>query len=58
VDAFKAQYRLAALKRQADARMAGVDFILTPTAPTIYTIAQVEANPIGLNSRSAPTPIS
>jgi allophanate hydrolase len=51
VDAFKAQYRLAALKRQADARMAGVDFILTPTAPTIYTIAQVEANPIGLNSR-------
>jgi len=51
VDAFKAQYRLAALKRQADARMAGVDFILTPTAPTIYTIAQINTDPIGLNSR-------
>ena len=51
VDAFKAQYRLAALRRRAEAQMAGLDFILTPTAPTIYTIAQVEADPIGLNSR-------
>ncbi len=51
VDAFKAQYRLAALRRRAEAQMAGLDFILTPTAPTIYTIAQVEADPIGLNTR-------
>jgi allophanate hydrolase len=51
VDAFKAQYRLAALRRQAEAKLAGLDFVLTPTAPTIYTIAEVDADPIGLNSR-------
>ena len=51
VDAFKAQYRLAALRRRAEVQMVGLDFVLTPTAPTIYTIAQVEADPIGLNSR-------
>jgi allophanate hydrolase len=51
VDAFKAQYRLAALKRRADETLVGLDCVLTPTAPTIYTIAQVEADPIGLNSR-------
>lgn len=51
VDAFKAQYRLAALKRQADALLVGLDAVLTPTAPGPYTIAQVAADPIGLNSR-------
>ena len=51
VDAFKAQYRLAALKRQADALLVGLDAVLTPTAPSLYTIAQVAADPIGLNSR-------
>ena len=51
VDAFKAQYRLADLKRRADALIAGLDCVLTPTAPTIYRIAEVEADPIGLNSR-------
>jgi allophanate hydrolase len=51
VDAFKAQYRLAALKRRADEALLGLDCVLTPTAPTIYTIAQVAADPIGLNSR-------
>ena len=51
VDAFKAQYRLAALKRQADALLVGLDAVLTPTAPGPYTIARVAADPIGLNSR-------
>ena len=51
VDAFAAQYRLAELKRAADAELARVDLILMPTAPTIYTIAQVQADPIALNSR-------
>ena len=51
VDAFKAQYRLAALKRQTDALMAGLDFMLAPTAPTIYRISEVEAKPVALNSR-------
>ena len=51
MDAFKAQYRLAELKRQADAILVGLDFVLTPTAATIYRIAEVEADPIRLNSR-------
>ncbi len=51
VDAFKAQYGLAALKRRADAAVAGLDCVMTPTAPTIYRIAEVESEPIALNSR-------
>jgi len=51
VDAFKAQYRLASLKRRTDALMEGLDVIVTPTAPTIYRIADVESDPIVLNSR-------
>lgn len=50
VDAFEAFYRLQALKRQALAQMQGIDVLAVPTAPTIYTIAQVEADPIQLNS--------
>lgn len=51
VDAFKAQYRLAFLRRQVDALMAGLDCVLIPTAPSIYRIAEVVSDPIGLNSR-------
>jgi len=51
VDAFKAQYRLASLKRGTDALMEGLDFVVTPTAPTIYRMAEVESDPIVLNSR-------
>lgn len=50
VDAFKAQYRLAELKRQADTVLAEVEFIVTPSAGTIYTVAQVDADPVRLNS--------
>jgi allophanate hydrolase len=50
-DTFRAMYRLAALKRQADALLAGVDALLVPTAPTHLRGADVEADPIRLNSR-------
>ena len=50
-DAFKAMYRLAALKGQADGLIAGVDALLVPTAPTHLRTADVEADPIRLNSR-------
>jgi allophanate hydrolase len=50
VDAFKAIYRLQAYKIECDAILAKVDCILTPTTGTTYTIAQVEAEPIKLNS--------
>lgn len=51
VDAFEAQYRLAELKRQADAIIETLDALLIPTAPTHYTRDQVRAEPIALNSR-------
>jgi allophanate hydrolase len=50
-DAFRGIYRLAALKRQAGAAMAGLDLLAVPTIPTFYTRADLEADPIGPNSR-------
>ena len=48
--AFEATYKLAALRRRADTVWSGIDVLLTPTAGTIYTVAEVEADPIRLNS--------
>jgi allophanate hydrolase len=50
-DAFAALYRLQALRRIAERAFAGIDALVLPTAPTVYTTAQVLANPIELNSR-------
>ncbi|MGC3980729.1 MAG: allophanate hydrolase [Steroidobacteraceae bacterium] len=50
VQTFQAQYRLQALQRAAAAVLAQADVFMTPTAGTIYRIADVEADPIRLNS--------
>ncbi|MEM9281441.1 MAG: allophanate hydrolase [Verrucomicrobiota bacterium] len=50
VDGFRAQYRLRELKKRADAVIDKVDFIHTPTAGTAYKAAEVEADPVKLNS--------
>ncbi|SKB01427.1 allophanate hydrolase [Prosthecobacter debontii] len=50
VDAFKAQYKLATLKRSSQLVWGEVDALLMPTTGTIYTKAEVEADPIQLNS--------
>jgi allophanate hydrolase len=50
VDAFKAQYKLMALKRAAEKIWHAVDVVLMPTAPTIFELAQVESDPVRLNS--------
>ncbi|HSO84338.1 allophanate hydrolase [Thiocapsa sp.] len=50
VDAFKAQYRLAEIKRRTETLWPDLDCILTPTIATPYRIAEVEADPIRLNS--------
>jgi allophanate hydrolase len=50
-DAFAAFYLLEDLKRVRDRTFRAIDALLLPTAPTIYTIEQVLADPIGLNSR-------
>jgi len=49
-DCFAAQYRLQELIREAEPAWRAADVILTPTAGTIYTIEQVLADPVRLNS--------
>ncbi|WP_087725920.1 allophanate hydrolase [Pandoraea sp. PE-S2T-3] len=49
-DAFDGVYRLADLKRRADALLAQFDALLVPTAPTHYRIAELLDDPVRLNS--------
>jgi allophanate hydrolase len=51
VDAFQAFYRLEGLRRMRDHVFRAIDALLLPTVPTVYTIEQVLADPIQLNSR-------
>ena len=51
VDAFKGAYRLAELRREIEELWEEVPVLLVPAAPTIYTIAEIEADPVALNSR-------
>jgi allophanate hydrolase len=51
VAAFKAHYRLAELKRTADAVWREVDVVLTPTAGTHFTIAEVASDPVRRNAQ-------
>jgi allophanate hydrolase len=51
VAAFKAFYRLEELRRAAEYTFRRVDLLALPTAPTLYTVDQVLADPIQLNSR-------
>ncbi|MDE0350712.1 MAG: allophanate hydrolase [Gammaproteobacteria bacterium] len=50
-DCFRAQYRLPELRREADAAFADIDVLVAPTAPTHYTLAEVDADPLGTNAR-------
>ncbi|MCA6124753.1 allophanate hydrolase [Bradyrhizobium sp. WSM 1704] len=50
-DTFAALYRLEALRRVSERTFAQLDAIVLPTAPTVYSTADVLANPIELNSR-------
>lgn len=49
-DAFTAQYRLEELRREIAPLWERIDCLALPTAGTIYTIAEVEADPLRLNS--------
>jgi allophanate hydrolase len=51
VAAFEAFYRLADQKRKTSSVWSEFDAMLVPTAPRLYTIAEVEADPVRLNSR-------
>lgn len=49
VDTFRGLYNLAACRRQAAVEWKKMDVLLLPTAGTIYTIDQLNADPIALN---------
>jgi allophanate hydrolase len=51
IDAFKAFYKLEELRRAAEHTFRSIDALALPTAPTAYTVEQVLADPIQLNSR-------
>ncbi len=51
MDAFKAFYKLEELRRVSEATFRAIDALALPTAPSAYTVDQVLADPIQLNSR-------
>ncbi|WAC26175.1 allophanate hydrolase [Ancylobacter sp. SL191] len=51
VEAFRGQYRLAELKAQVRAALAGIDALMVPTMPTVFTVAQMQAEPVRCNSQ-------
>ena len=52
VDAFKGQYRLAELTREAEATWQKIDVMLLPTTPTTYTIDAMLADPVRFEQQS------
>jgi allophanate hydrolase len=50
VDAFRAMYRVRALRRAAEAIFTAAPVLVVPTSPTIYTLDEIEAEPIARNA--------
>lgn len=50
VSAFEATYELQRLKKQCASVWQDIDTLVVPTAPTIYRLDEIAANPITLNS--------
>lgn len=51
LDAFRGRYRLAELARQATREWQRMDMLLLPTTPSTWTIAELKADPLELNTR-------
>jgi len=50
VETFKAEYRLKALQREADALWRSIDVLFLPTTATTYRVSEVLAEPLALNA--------
>lgn len=50
-DYFRARYRLVKLRRIVESAFGDFDVLVAPTAPTHYTLAQVEKEPFATNTR-------
>ena len=51
VDVFKDFYQVQALKRQVVPVLERVDMLCVPTIPTVYSLTDLQADPVGPNSR-------
>ncbi len=51
VDAFNGQYALEKFRQETSDAWNIVDFLLLPTVPNIFRIAEVESDPVALNSQ-------
>ena len=51
IDVFKAEYKRAELARLIQTQIKNVDALLVPTSPRHPTIAEVAADPVGVNSQ-------
>jgi allophanate hydrolase len=51
-DAFRGIYRLKELARKTEPVLAELDLLCVPTMPTFYSVADLEADPVGPNSRN------
>lgn len=51
-DAFRGIYRLKELARKTEPVLKSLDLLCVPTMPTFYSVADLEADPIGPNSRN------
>lgn len=51
MDAFRAEYRRATLAREIARVLAPLDALVVPTTPTVYSIEEVEREPVSTNSR-------
>jgi allophanate hydrolase len=50
VDTFDALYKLASLRRSVAPVLKSLDLLAVPSIPTVYTVAEVLADPVRLNS--------
>lgn len=51
-DAFRGIYKLKELARKTEPVLAALDLLCVPTMPTFYSVADLEADPVGPNSRN------
>lgn len=51
LDVFRAEYKMQQYRVETECILAEIDFLMTPTAATVYSIEQVNASPVELNSR-------
>ncbi|WP_298984434.1 allophanate hydrolase [uncultured Roseibium sp.] len=51
-DAFRGFYRLKELARKTEPVLSELDLLCVPTMPTFYSVSDLEADPVGPNSRN------